>query len=208
MQPQPSFRRRGACACLVLAIVALAGCSGVVASPAPPGVGAIVVLPVDNRTGSDLYADAPPLVGILRDTPDQRTTAADILTAALQRHLAGRGFAIVGPAALAGGPDAGPVRSAEEAARRLVAAGIDSPALYVRLWIWDAAAPSHVLFVDVKLDATLVAPDGRVLGQARFPATPVDAGGASSVALAYPQVARRVAAVTVDDLIPGRHDGP
>lgn len=165
------------------------------ASPAPRDARSIVVLPVDNRTGSALYADAPPLVGLLRDEPARaRLTAPDILTAELRKELATRGFTVLVREDSAG--------SVAEAARHLTAAGIDAPALLVRLWTWDPIAPSHVLYVDVRLDATLVAPDGRVLWQATFPARPVDGGGASSVTLAYPEVARRVVAATLGDLAP------
>jgi hypothetical protein len=187
----------------------VAACSQVVASPSPVSLTAIVVLPVENRTGSELYADAPPLVGILRDTPEaHRTTAADILTAELQRHLGERGFTVLAPAAVTDGQNAAPVRSTEQAAQLLTSSGIDAPALFVRLWIWDAAAHSHAIYVDVKLDATLVAPDGRILWQARFPASPVGAGGASSVSLAYPQVARRVAGATLATLVPAPRASP
>lgn len=211
LTPHRQSRRCALCACLVVALTVLAGCGRVVASPSPTGVATIAVFPVDNRTGSDLYADAPPLVGILRDGPEaHRTTAADILTVELQRQLTERGFVVVTPALPRDGAEAAPVRNIEQAAQRLSASDIDAAALYVRLWIWDAAAHSHVLFVDVKLDATLVARDGSVLWQARFPAQPVDAGGASSVTLAYPAAARRVAAATLAGLTPApyRPDPP
>jgi hypothetical protein len=176
--------------------IGLASCTAIVASPAPRDVRTVVVLPVDNRTGSPLYADAPPLVGLLRDEPARsRVTAPDILTAELRRELAARGFTVL--------VREENVRSAGEAAQVVTTAGIDAPALLVRLWTWDPSAPSHVLYVDVRLDATLVAPDGRVLWQASFPARPVDGGGASSVTLAYPEVARRVVAATLGDLAPG-----
>ena len=45
-------------------------------------------------------------------------------------------------------------------------------------------------------------PDGRILWEAHLPTHPVDGGGAGSVALAYPEVARRVAATTVGGLAP------
>jgi len=81
----------------------------------------------------------------------------------------------------------------------------------VQLWVWDATSPSHLVYVDVKLDAFLVAPaTAAILWQASFPSSPVDAGGASSVSLAYPVVARRVADATIAGLgtPPGRPPRP
>lgn len=188
-------RRDRARSVLRLLAALLCSCAPVVTSTTPRDVRTVVVLPVDNRTGSALYADAPPLVGLLREEPPpSRLTAPDILTAELRRELAARGFTVL--------VREENVRSAAEAAQVVAAAGIDAPALLVRLWTWDASAPSHVLFVDVRLDATLVAPDGRVLWQATFPSRPVDGGGASSVTLAYPAVARRVVGATLGDLAP------
>lgn len=94
------------------------GCARVTRSPAPRDVRTIIVLPVDDRTGSALYADAPPLLAVLRG------------------------------------------------------------------------------------NAALVAPDGRVLWTCHVPATPIDGGAASSVTLAYPQVARSVAQLVLRDLTP------
>lgn len=196
---------------LLLVALGVAGCARVVVGPAPADVRTIAVFPVDNRTGDALYADAPPLLGILRDAPDeQRVTAADVLTEAFRRELAARGFALAPSAGPADGPLAAPVRSPAEAAQRLAALGSDATALFVQLWLWDSTAQSHVVYVDVKLDAFLVAPaTGRILWQAHFPASPVAAGGAGSVSLAYPEVARRVVAATIADLRPaGAAPGP
>jgi len=187
---------------LNLLAVVLTSCAPVVTSPAPRGVDTIVVLPVDNRTGSPLYADAPPLLGVLREEPAaHRVTASDILTDELRAELARRGFRVLRPEPEAGTPEPA-VRSAEQAAQWALAAGVTAPVLYVSLSRWDAAAMSHVLYVDVELAATLVRPDGRVLWTSRLPARPIDGGGASSVSLAYPAVARRIVELVVADLRP------
>jgi hypothetical protein len=188
----------------LLALLLVSACAPLATTPSPRGLSAILVLPVDNRTGNPLYADAPPLLlGVLRDTPEPpRVTAADILTDELRRELSRRGFRVLVPEASAGMPAVPPVRSVEQAEQWASGAGVETPVLYVSLSRWDATAMSHVLYVDVALDATLVQPDGRVLWTSRLPARPIDGGGASSVSLAYPAVARRVAELVIADLRP------
>lgn len=163
------------------------------------------MFPVDNRTGSELYADAPPIAGVFGLPTRRRVTAADILTDELARELAARGFRVLTPPSAPYGEPEAPVVTAQEAARRLASAKLDADGLYVRLRRWNPASASHLLYVDVMLDATLVAPDGRVLWTAELPATPIDGGGASSVSLGYPEVARRVAELVTSDLRPQPH---
>jgi len=188
----------------VLAALVLASCAPVTTSPAPRGVGAILVLPVDNRTGSPLYADAPPLLlGVLGEASEtRRVSAGDVLTDELHSELSRRGFRVLVPESATGSDPALAIRSAEQAADWASKAGVEAPVLYVSLSRWDPTAMSHVLYVDVELDATMVSPDGRVLWRSRVPARPIDGGGASSVSLAYPAVARRVAELVLADLRP------
>ena len=69
---------------LLLLTSVLAGCSRLVASPSPADIRDIVVLPVENATGSALAAEAPPLADLIGRAPDRPTiTAADLLTDAL-----------------------------------------------------------------------------------------------------------------------------
>lgn len=194
-------------ACLAFAwtlAIALAACTRLAATPSPREVETIAVFPVDNRTGGELFADAPPLTDIFGHVPRGRITAADILTDELRQRLAARGFRVVAPEALRAMAGSAAVRSTEQAAGLLAENRTDADGLFVRLWKWDAIAPSHLVYVDVKLDATLVAPDGRVLWTAELPATPIDGGAASSAALGYPEVARRVAELLTANLAPAR----
>lgn len=156
-----------------------------------------MVLPVDNRTGSPLDAEPPPLASILGQEPSRRTiTAADLLTGALRTALAERGFAatVVDPGR--------PITTPEDAARFAAASDSNAVALYTRLQVWEATSMSHLVYVAVSLEASLVAADGRVVWTADLPPTPIDGGTASSVTLGYPEVARRVAALVVGDLRP------
>lgn len=173
------------------------GCARLVTSPAPTDVHTLLVLPVDNRTGSTLAAEPPPLTSLLGGAPPRPTiTAADLLTGALRTVLAERGFTatVATPAR--------PIASAAEAAQFVAASDPDAVALYTQLQTWEGTSMSHLVYVDVGLEASLVAPDGRLLWTARLPATPIDGGTASSVSLGYPEVARRVAELVVGDLRP------
>jgi hypothetical protein len=194
-------RRSGARVLGALAIASallVAGCTRLVASPPPSDVHAVVVLPVDNRTGSALDAEPPPITSLFGREASRRTiTAADLLTVALRTALAERGFTAT--IAAPGKPIAGPEDGAPLAA---AVAAPNAAALYTRLQVWDGTAMSHLVYVDVALEASLVASDGRVLWTAHLPATPIDGGAASSVSLGYPEVARRVAELVVGDLRP------
>ena len=196
----PSPRSVRTWSAILFGALAAVGCARVVVSPAPANVRTIVVFPVDNRTGSELFADAPPLLSILRDSPATRVTVPEFLAAEFRRQLTARGFTVVEPVQPKDASAATP-HDAAEAARRLGALGIDATALYVQLWRWDPDDPSHLTYVDVELDVALVAPaSGQIVWNARWPASPVDAGGLSSVSLAYPDVVRRVVAESIADL--------
>lgn len=160
------------------------------------------MFPVDNRTGSELYADAPPIAGFFGYPDRARVTAADILTDALARELVDRGFRVIAPPPAPQNSVPRAPASVRDVAEHLASAKVDADGLYVRLGRWNPASASHLLYVDVMLDATLVAPDGRVLWTAELPSSPIDGGGASSVALGYPEVARRVAEMVTANLHP------
>jgi hypothetical protein len=185
---------------LLAALLASAGCTRLVVAPSPRGVAAIAVLPVDNRTGSELFVDAPPLLlGLLRDAPaPPRLTVPDLLAENARRRLAEQGFSVV-PAAVVRDALAGrTTASAADAVRALREAGVTAPALYLTLWRWDPDAASRPTFVDVKLDMVLLAArDAPPLWQARLPAQPVEGDGTGTISFAYPAVARRV----VDDML-------
>jgi hypothetical protein len=171
-----------------------------VVSPSPAGIRNVLVLPVDNRTGSPLDAEAPALGDLFGREPARPSiTAADLLTSALRSALAERGFA----ARVEGRPPGGtPIAGPEEAGRFAGRTAPDAIALYTRLGVWEATSRSHLVYVDVALDAWLVSPAGEVVWTAHLPATPIDGGGASTISLGYPEVARRVAELVTDDLHP------
>jgi hypothetical protein len=178
----------------------LGGCSTLVVSPSPAGIRNVVVLPVENRTGSTLAAEAPPLGDLFGRAADRSPiTAADLLADALRTALAERGFAarLARPS-----PSGVPLVHTEDAGRFLAPEEADAAALYTRLRVWETTSRSHLLYVDVALDAWLVTRAGVTIWTARLPATPIDGGGASTVSLGYPEVARRVAELVTSDLRP------
>lgn len=185
---------------MVLLATLVTGCSRLVTTPAPPDVRTVVVLPVENRTGSRLDAEGPLLLSVLGREPSRRPiTAADLLTDALQHALERRGI----QASIAAPPAGEASADAVDAIARLLASSTGGPAplaLRTTLRVWEGTSRSHLLFVDVALDAALVDRDGRTVWSAHLPATPIDGGGASSVALGYPEVARRVAELVTAEL--------
>jgi hypothetical protein len=196
-------RRAGAITAVLAAAGAcasLAACAHLVVSPAPPAVGRVVVLPVENRTGSDLYVDAPPLLSILEDGPAGRVTVPELLERELRRQLAERGFELLDLSPtdrVAAGEDP------DGAARRLRERGVEAAALRTRLSRWDPFDPSHVIYVDVRAEASLVeVGHEQPHWRASLPAGPISGRGASSVALAYPIVVREVVARLLGDLAP------
>ncbi|MBY0274793.1 hypothetical protein K2Z84_05605 [Candidatus Binatia bacterium] len=176
------------------------GCSRLVTTPAPSDLRTVVVLPVDNRTGSPLDAEGPLLLSILGREPSRRpVTAPDLLTDALRSALERRGV----EASIAVPSVGAPAVSEVGEMARLLASSTDAPdplALRTTLRVWESTSRSHLLYVAVALDAALVDREGRTVWSAHLPATPIDGGGASSVALGYPEVARRVAELVTADL--------
>jgi hypothetical protein len=108
------------------------------------------------------------------------------LVAALRATLARRGIAattaaLPPPASLAAAVDA--------------AAGLDAPALYVEIDKWEADNRTAPQYVDVALDATLLAPgSGKILWTSRHEATPIATRSAIDLAGAYRLAADAIAA--------------
>ena len=121
--PSPGLRTLLRIVVLLLPLLPLTACTRLVASPSPPDVDTIAVFPVDNRTGRDLFADAPPIAGFFGYPTRPRVTAADILTDEFARGLAARGFRVIAPPPSPGGepaarPSTARTRPSRPASRR------------------------------------------------------------------------------------------
>jgi hypothetical protein len=188
-------------ALLLVLVASCAACTHVASTPPPSGVRSVAVLPVDNRTGSELYADAPPLVGLLGGVSPPRVTVPDLIADELARQLAARGFTVVATPRASDATHGPP--SPDQAAAWLRAHDVDAPGLYARLERWSPNESSHLVYVDVALELWLLDPaSGSPLWQATLPATPISGGGASTVSLGYPEVARQVVTRLLDRLGP------
>jgi hypothetical protein len=119
---------------------------------------------------------------------ETRAAVPAMLADALRGQLAQRGIGVVAGSA-AGTPQT--VAEARAAAGR---AGLDAPALFVAIGKWEADDVSYPAFVDVAVEATLLAPSGDVLWTARRAAGPVATRGSTSLAAAYQRAAQQVAA--------------
>jgi hypothetical protein len=203
-RPMRRALRPVAAVALALLCASAPGCTRLITTPRPAGVGTIAVLPVENRTGSELYADAPPLLlAVLSDAAEPpRVTVGDLLVAEARRRLAAQGFVVVDAARVLP-PGARSPGSAADAAEALRRAGGDAAVLYLTLARWDPDQASRPTYVDVELDMVLL--DGRSaqpIWRAHLPAQPVDGDGTGTISLAYPAVARTVVARMLAGLAP------
>ncbi|HSQ00261.1 MAG TPA: hypothetical protein VL049_23825 [Candidatus Dormibacteraeota bacterium] len=141
----------------------------------PPPLAAVTVLPV---------ADVPEraaTTGIFTFyswIADLRAAVPDQLAAALRDHLATRGIT-----ALAAHGPAPP--TLPQAIQAVSAAHLENPALYVVLGKWEAENVTSPQYVDVSLDATLIAPSGKILWTSRRESGPVATLNAIDLASAY-----------------------
>jgi hypothetical protein len=86
------------------------------------------------------------------------------------------------------------VAEAQEETER---AGLEAPVLIVAIGKWEADDASYPAFVDVAVEATLLAPSGHILWTAQRAAGPVATRGSTSLAAAYQRAAQQVAAELV-----------
>jgi ABC-type uncharacterized transport system auxiliary subunit len=93
-------------------------------------------------------------------------------------------------------PAAASLRQASEA---VAALRPQSPVLFVQLDKWEAENVDAPQFVDVALDATLLAPSGKILWTTRRTAGPVATRNATDLTNAYQRAADAVARSLVDN---------
>lgn len=150
--------------------------------PPPAPLAAVVVLPI---------ADAPDrsaVTGVFTFyswIAEARAAVPAQLAGALRGAIARRGIAV--QAAPATAPSS--LQAAIDAA-----AGLDAPALYVELGKWEAENRTAPQFVNVALEATLIAPgSGKILWTSRHVAGPFATRSAIDLTSAYRIAADEVA---------------
>ena len=122
--------------------------------------------------------------------------------AAVRARLAARGIAVLEPTGAAALPAAS--RDAARAAVR--SSQLEGPALYIAIGKWEAQNTDFPAFVDVALDAELIAPDSGDTVWTTRDAGPLATRGASSLAMAYRLAADAAAARLLDALHGDRSD--
>jgi hypothetical protein len=153
----------------VAALVMLAGCGPTPTLPPPPtGVAAVVVAPVDNKTGSKLIVSGGGYVA--KWIGWETKTVPDVLAKELESALADRGFA---------------------------AGGSGAPKLKIVLTRFDPDLP-QLAWVSVSLTATLADPDGTVRWSGERSSWMVSTSGSPSLESAYSLAARTVARQLVE----------
>ena len=115
-----------------------------------------------------------------------RAAVPEQLAAAIGAALDARSIA----AAVARGP-APP--TLHEAIQVVSAARLENPALYITLGRWEAENVTSPQFVNVALDATLIAPSGKILWTSRMQSGPVATLNAIDLSDAYRMAINSVA---------------
>jgi hypothetical protein len=191
----------------VLVVLTAIGCAPLVVTPPPKGVEHIAVLAANNRTGDELFVEAPYLLpSILGSRP--RATVLDVLSEEARVRLADHGFRVANAAEVHAATGGKVPRDPLDAARIAAEGGLEGAALYIEVSIWEPDEHSRPSYVTAKLDLVLVDPTtGRSLWEAHWPARPVAAGDTGTVALAYPIAARDLIAKMTANLTLARPSG-
>ncbi|MGH7786361.1 MAG: hypothetical protein ACRERC_05805 [Candidatus Binatia bacterium] len=131
---------------------------------------------------------------------ETRQEAPAMLMQAVAAQLQARGIAVVDADRIAAASGGRPPRDLAEARALIEHAGLEVPALYLSLEKYEASDHDFPAYVDVALDATLLAPgSGAILWTTRRVAGPVATRGTTSLPAAYQSAAATIAADLVGD---------
>lgn len=179
---------RGPTGVAALLLAALGACAPH-RPPPPPPLTAVALLPIagapDRSAVTGIFTFYSWIAATRAAVPEQ-------LAAALRAALAARGIAVA-PAGVAG------ATSLRQASDAVAAAHLPTPALFVVIDKWEAENVSAPQYVHVGLDATLIAPSGKILWTTRHEARPVATLNATDLASAYQKAADAVAAWLVGE---------
>jgi hypothetical protein len=167
------------------ACILLAGCAALDAPPPRDPVPAVALFAIHDPPERSAVTGIFTFYSWVAET---RATVPTMLADALRSQLAERGIGVVE------GSAAGTPRTVAEAQEEAGRAGFETPVLFVAIDKWEADDASYPAFVDVAVEATLLAPSGDILWTARRAAGPVATRGSTSLAAAYQRAAQQVAA--------------
>ena len=165
-----------------LLLAALGACAPHRPAPPPP-LAAVALLPVADAPNRSAVTGVFTFYSWIAET---RAAVPEQLAAALRAALTARGIAVVSA-------DVAPAASVRQASEAVAAAHLDAPALFVVIDKWEAENVTSPQFVDVGLDATLIAPSGKILWTTRREAGPVATLNAIDLRGAYGKAAEAVA---------------
>lgn len=178
---------RATIAGVALALALIPACNAWRPAPPPPEpVAALALLPIYDPSNRSAVTGVFTFYSWIAET---RTAVPGLLAAAVREELARRGISVVDVAEPAAPASLGEARAlANQAAPT-------EPALFLSIGKWEAQNASFPEFVDVSIEATLLAsPSGRILWTARREAGPVATRGSTSLQDAYGRAAQQVAA--------------
>ena len=131
---------------------------------------------------------------------ETRQQAPTMLAQAVAAQLQARGIAVVDADRVTAASGGRAPQTLTEARALIEHAGLDVPALYLNLEKYEASDHDFPAYVDVALDATLLAPgSGAILWTTHRAARPVATRGSTSLPDAYQSAATTVAADLVGD---------
>ncbi|MFN8644769.1 MAG: hypothetical protein U0802_25050 [Candidatus Binatia bacterium] len=156
----------------------------------PPPLVAVALLPIADQPERSAVTGIFTFYSWIADT---RAAVPEALATAIRDALVARGITVV-PARSAGAPTT--VRQASDA---VAAAHLDTPALFVVIDRWEAENVTAPQRVDVGLDATLFAPNGKILWTTRREAAQLSTLNATDLTSAYRKAAASAAAWLVAD---------
>ena len=160
--------------------------------PSPASVGAVAVLPPNNRTGDPLLIAGASFYEKYVARTD-RITVPDVLAAEARFQLARRGFTVIARQTVEAATGDRAPADAQEAAAVATRNKIDATVLYIELRRWEADVPFRPQFVIASLEVFLIEPStGRVLWKVDHPSRPVPTKGVVNLGDAYDIAARTV----------------
>jgi hypothetical protein len=185
---------------MIAGVALVPACNAWRPAPPPEPIPTLALLPIHDPPNRSAVTGVFTFYSWIADT---RAAVPTLVADAVREELARRGIRVVDVAA--------PVAPASlDEARTLDGqAALTGPALFLSIGKWEAQNVSFPEFVDVSIDATLLAsPSGTIMWTTRGAAGPVATRGSSGLLDAYRRAAQQVAADLVGRWRPATTGSP